>query len=198
MERLKGLPLWFLMLCVAYIGVLLTYAVVSGRQVKFFPPEIGSTEQDSTPNGRPGDGLKTELWTIQGSVGLKTYDGLRPLLTEHVHELLLRVNPPIVHVDTDGTFTITNVPLIVGGRQQEPLLEIYPQKDIQSQGYRAESVRISRQRSTFGAERQYSLDFDGPNKTVIIRDTVSIKNPSKELAAAPYSPATADKPEGTP
>ncbi|MGH7380873.1 MAG: hypothetical protein ACREKR_01395 [Candidatus Methylomirabilales bacterium] len=187
MGDLSKLPVWFLTLCVLYLGGLLTYAVYTGRPVKFFPPEIGPVDVGSRGMGRPGgNGAKTELYTIQGTLDLKTYADLKPELRDHLHELLLRVKPPVFEVDADGKFKIKNVPVIVEGNTEEMLLEVYPIKGILSKGYTAEAVRISSQPGTFGGESRYSLVFDQQNKTVTIMNKVSIKNPNKESGAPPY------------
>ena len=184
---LKRLPVWFIILCMFYIGGLLTYAVYSGRSVELLPPKIGPAE------GSIAD-TKTQLWTIEGTLALKSYEKLHPELQEHLHELLLRIRPPAFEVDPDGKFRIRNVPVLVKGEREEPILEVYPIRQLLSQGYKPETIRISSQPATFGNDSTVGLVFDENAKIVRITTKVSLKSPDMEATLPQYSPDTATKP----
>lgn len=193
-ESIKSsMPLWLVVIMLLYLASLSTYAMFSGKKVKisFLPPSIETGV--STEERVSGSESQIELWTVKGALDLKSYDGVQPELQDHVHELLLRIKPPDFQVDADGHFTIRNVPLRIGGESTEPLLEIYPVRDIFSQGYRPITVRIGRQQSTFGGEYSGRISFTDATKTIELLDKLSVKNPGKE-SPAPYPMVNATQP----
>src|SRR6476646_3490064 len=140
MEKiLPRLPLWVVGVGALYIAVLLTYSVYTGRQVSFFGIEIGAHTVETVAERKSEK--QVELWTIKGSLSLKTYGDLQPALIGHQHDLLLRVEPPEFNVSPDGHFTIKNVPILVDGdAHEEALIEVYPITELFSQGYGPEAI----------------------------------------------------------
>lgn len=195
MNDLSKLPTWLLILGVFFLAGILSYAVATGRQVSFWGVEIGGKGEQSS--GGSQEAMQIELWTIEGTLALKSYTDLKPDLRDHLHELLLRVKPPVFEVEADGKFRIKNVPVHIDkGSREEPLIEVYPIKDILSQGYRAETIRISQQSGSYGSESPYTMIFNETTKTVTITSKVALKNPNKESLAPVYSTATAIVPTG--
>jgi hypothetical protein len=190
---LSRLPLWVVGVGAVYIAMLLTYSVYSGRKVSFFGIEIGSHTADTVVERKSEK--QVELWTIKGSLSLKTYGNLKPALVGHQHNLLLRVEPPEFNVAPDGQFTIKNVPILVDGDDhEEALIEVYPITDLFSQGYGPEAIRISHQPGTYG-NTSYSVSLDVQKKVATILTPVLIKNPSREFESLTYSPPPSAKPQ---
>lgn len=192
-QNKNSMPLWLVVIVLIYLASLSTYAIFSGKKVKisFLPPSIETGDGSESKDQKVGS--KIELWTVKGVLDIKSYNNLQPQLQEHVHELLLRIKPPDFEVDADGHFTIRNVPLTIEGEQTEPLLEVYPVREIFSQGYRPITVRLGQQQSSFGGVYSGRIVFSDTTKTIQIMDKLSVTNPLKE-SPSPYPSANATQP----